>query len=679
MSDLAHPFYAFAQHGFVRVAAITPPVHLADPFENLTVHLARIHAAEAKGADLLVFPELSLTGYSLDDLHHQSVVQDQAEAALLALIEASKTFAPTVLVGIALRHFDRLYNCAAVVHGGELLGVVPKVFLPNYREFYEKRWFTSGGDVRDETLRIGDHEAPFGVDLIFRAENDADFSFGVEICEDVWSPEPPATKAALAGAHILCNLSASNVTIGKARDRTLLVKSQSMRLASAYVFAASGYGESTTDLAWDGQALVAELGAVLAEGPRFALNGAMVLADVDVERIRNERLRSPTFADAVARGGEAFRVVEFDRHTTLTDQGLLRPVPRFPFVPSDPALLDQDCFEAFNIQVQGLARRLEAAHAKTAIIGISGGLDSTHALLVTVKAFDLLGRPRSDIHGVTMPGFATSDGTKSDAWDLMRAFGISAREIDIRPMAETMLKDLDHPFGRGEPVYDLTFENVQAGLRTDYLFRLASHLGGLVVGTGDLSELGLGWCTYGVGDHMSHYGVNAGAPKTLIQHLIRWAARAGEVDEGAAKTLLSVVSREISPELIPGGTQSTEGSIGPYMLQDFNLFHITRFGLKPSKVAFLAYHAFSVPGAGGDWPRDFPEAAKRKVELPEIVKWLDLFLARFFGTSQYKRSALPNGPKLVSGGALSPRGDWRAPSDGTAKLWREELKAKLPF
>jgi NAD+ synthase (glutamine-hydrolysing) len=529
----------------------------------------------------------------------------------------------------------------------------------------------------------GQH-VPFGTDLLFAASDLPDFTFHAEICEDFWSATPPSTMGALAGAAILCNLSASNVVIGKAEERAVLCASQSVRCHAAYVYSASGPGESTTDLAWDGQATIHELGALLAYSERFPKASQMAVADVDVERIRLERMRTLTFNAAAAAAGhpeKRFRRIAFEHQPDFADVGLERKVDRFPFVPDDPNRLDLDCYEAFNIQVQGLMKRLQSTNGERIVIGVSGGLDSTHALLVAAKAFDEMGLPRKNILGFTMPGFATSEGTKSNAWALMKALGVTGEEIDIRPTATLMLKNLGHPFANGEPVYDITFENVQAGLRTDYLFRLANQRKAFVLGTGDLSELALGWCTYGVGDHMSHYNVNGSVAKTLIQYLVRWVMKSGTLHAGASKTLLAILETDISPELVPASDdkklQSTQAKIGPYELQDFHLFHITRYGARPSKVAFLAWHAWR-DASLGDWPPAFPEESRNTYTLAEIKKWLGVFLYRFFEISQFKRSALPNGPKVVSGGSLSPRGDWRAPSDGNARVWLEELETNVP-
>ncbi len=655
-------FLSAPKHGFVRVAAVTPRVHIGNPPANLAEHLALVRRADEAGADLVLFPEMSLTGYTLDDLFMQETLLDAASVALKDLASETAALRPVMVVGLPLRLSGAVYNCAAVVHGGRVLGVVPKTYLPNYREFYEKRWFPSGADLKNAAFVFNGEAVPTGTDLVFRAEDAEAFTFAVEICEDLWSPEPPSTRLALMGANIILNLSASPVTVGKSRTRKRLCTATSERLFCAYAFSACGPGESTTDLTWDGQSLIYEMGDLLAEGERFAAN-TLTLADVDAERIAAERLRTGTFADArritgtapgqtVAFAWQQHSLADFHRH-----------VPRFPFVPSDPQRLDEDCYEAFNIQVHGLMQRLEATGTENVVIGVSGGLDSTHALIVACKAFDRLGLDRRNIHGYTMPGFGTTTGTKNDALRLMKALDVSAEELDIRPAAKRMLMDIGHPYSRDLPVYDINFENVQAGLRTDFLFRLAGEKKGFVVGTGDLSELALGWCTYGVGDHMSHYNVNCGAPKTLIQHLIAFAARK-EFDARTGRILQSVLNREISPELVPvenGAIQKTEDKVGPYELQDFTLYYLTRYGLKPSKIAYLAWQAWH-----------------DKYDLGTIRKWLEVFLFRFFTTSQFKRSAVPNGPKLISGGSLSPRGDWRAPSDGNAAIWLDELRANVP-
>jgi NAD+ synthase (glutamine-hydrolysing) len=672
-------FFSPYRHGFVRVATAVPKVRLADPATNAQSVLALVREADAAGVAVLVFPELGLTGYTVDDLLQQDALLDAVEAAIATLAEASKELAPLFVVGAPLRDNGRLYNTAVAIQGGRVRGVIPKSFLPNYREFYERRWFTPGAGVVGRTLTLAGQAAPFGTDVLLRAVGDVAFTVGVEICEDVWTPAPPSTAQAMAGAEILLNLSASNITIGKSETRRLLCACQSARAIAAYVYAAAGAGESSTDLAWDGHVDIHELGKLLAETPRFSTGPVMAMADVDVGRIRQERMRVVTFGDATTLSPPAapFRIATFDFTPPASDLALKRDVERFPFTPSDPAKLAENCYEAYNIQVQGLARRVEATGSKCLVIGVSGGLDSTHALIVAAKVMDQLGRPRSDIRAYTLPGFATSDRTKSNAWALMRAIGAVAEEIDIRPAAQQMLADLGHPFAKGEKVYDVTFENVQAGLRTDYLFRLANHHQGMVVGTGDLSELALGWCTYGVGDQMSHYNPNSGVPKTLIQHLIRFVAASGDVDAATSDLLEDILATEISPELVPGeATQATESFVGPYALQDFNLYYMTRYGMAPSKIAFLAWSAWRDASAGA-WPVGIPDEAKRAYDLPEIKRWLELFLKRFFA-NQFKRSAMPNGPKISSGGALSPRGDWRMPSDATADIWLAELREGVP-
>jgi len=676
-------FASIHQHGMIRVAAATPAASAGDVAANAASILNLARAASDEGADIIVFPELALSSYAIDDLHLQDALLQRVEDEAALLMAASADLAPVLLVGAPIRRNGRVFNCALVIARGRLLGVVPKSFLPNYREYYEKRWFAAGADLAGLEIEVGGHSAPFGTDLIFSASDLADFIFHVEICEDFWAPLPPSTLGAMAGALILCNLSASNITIGKSRERHLLSASQSARCIAAYAYSAAGPGESTTDLAWDGQAMIHEMGTLLAESSRFGDDPEVIYADVDVQRLRLERMRNGTFNDSAvaANHPEArFRKIMFDHQPSFADSGLRRPMRKFPFVPGDASKLDDDCYEAFNIQVEGLARRFRATSGNHFIIGVSGGLDSTHALIVAAKACDRLGLPRSAILGFTMPGFATGQATKGNAWALMRALKITAAEIDIRPSAQQMLKDIDHPFSRGEPVYDVTFENVQAGLRTDYLFRLANRHSGFVVGTGDLSELALGWCTYGVGDHMSHYAVNCGVPKTLIQYLIRWCISTGQFDADTGGILGAILDTEISPELVPleeGQLQSTESKVGPYPLNDFFLHHIVRFGLPPSKVAFLAWHAWRDMSVG-EWPAGFPLEKRISYDLGEIRHWLENFLFRFFAISQFKRSAIPNGPKVSAGGALSPRGDWRAPSDGTARLWLDELDAHVP-
>lgn len=670
-------------NGMARIAAASPRMKPADPAVNAQEILRLAEKAHAKHAALILFPELTLSAYAIDDLLMQDALLVAVEKAAARLIEESRRLAPLLIVGAPVAADGALYNSALLIHQGRLLAVIPKTYLPNYREFYEKRHFASGGDSFAETIKYAGQEAPFGSSVVIVADDLPDFSVHVEICEDLWAAIPPSTFGAFAGANILCNLSASNALIGKAEERNLLANAQSRKCAAAYLYAGAGPGESTTDLAWDGHLSVWELGEKLAESERHEQAAQLVFADIDLDRIRLERLRTPTFRDNAARFRthlSRFRRIGFSLGALLkADAPLERNISRFPYVPNDRARLDEDCREAYNIQVHGLTTRLKAANIEKAVIGVSGGLDSTQALLVTAKAVDRLGLPRKNIVAVTMPGFATSDLTRSSALALMRELGVDARELDITPAATQMLADIKHPFAAGEKLYDVTFENVQAGLRTDYLFRIANHEGGLVIGTGDLSELALGWCTYGVGDHMSHYNVNASIPKTLIQHLIRWCAVSADYSPAAKETLNKILGTEISPELVPdtgGGPQRTEDMIGPYELADFALFYTLRYGLKPSKIYFLMRQAWE-DAACGSWPANIPDAAKRSYDPETLRKWLRVFLYRFFAISQFKRSAAPNGPKVSSGGSLSPRGEWRAPSDASAQAWLDELDAEL--
>jgi NAD+ synthase (glutamine-hydrolysing) len=606
-------------------------------------------------------------------------VLDGALAALEWLTAASAEVSPVLVVGAPLRNLNRIYNCAVVIHRGTVLGVVPKSYLPTYREFYERRQIAPGDDVTGE-ISLGGVDVPFGPDLIFTARDLPGFNLNVEICEDMWVPIPPSAAAALAGATVVANLSGSPITVAKAEERKLLCASGSSRLITGYVYAAAGEGESSTDLSWDGQTLIYESGTLLAESARFPKGAQASIADLDLGTLLQDRIRQGTFDDnrrTHADLANDYRWVEFSIEPPAGDFGLRRPLPRFPFVPDDPDRLALDCYEAYNIQVSGLEQRLKSIGNPKVVIGVSGGLDSTQALIVAARAMDRLGRPRSDILAFTMPGFATSDHTKNNATALATALGVTFTELDIRPTATKLLDEIDHPFADGQPVYDVTFENVQAGLRTDFLFRLANQRGGIVLGTGDLSELALGWCTYGVGDQMSHYNVNGGVPKTLIQHLIRWVIAEEIFDAAVGETLQAILDTEITPELIPVAEgekpQSTQATIGPYALQDFNLYYVLRRGMKPAKIAFLAWHAWHDANAGA-WPPGFPEDERIGYDLATIKKWLAVFCKRFFGFAQFKRSALPNGPKVVRGGSLSPRGDWRMPSDTSAALWLEDVK-----
>lgn len=680
----ALPFDSAYRHGFARIAACTVPQRLADPAANAEAVLAEVRRCDAEAVAVALFPELCLSGYAIDDLVLQDAVLDAAEAAVEQLVAASADLMPVIVVGAPLRHRNRLYNCAVVIHRGELLGVAPKSYLPTYREFYERRWYAAGDEVRGEQITVGSATAPFGTDLLFEATDIPGLTVHAEVCEDMWVPVPPSAEAALAGATVLLNLSGSPITIARAEDRHTLAASQSLRCLAAYAYAAAGTGESTNDVSWDGQTMIYEAGTLLAETERFPDGPRRSMADVDLDRLRQDRLRQGTFDDnrrTHAARTSAFRTVRFRLDPPARDVGLVRALARFPFVPDDPARLAQDCYEAFNIQVSGLEQRLRAIGHPRPVIGVSGGLDSTHALLVVARAMDRMGRPRSDILAYTLPGFATSDRTRTNAVALAEAIGATVATIDIRPAANEVLTAIGHPAADGAAEYDVTYENVQAGMRTDILFRLANRHGGIVIGTSDLSELALGWATYGVGDQMSHYAVNSGVPKTLIQHLIRWVIAAGEgVDAGTAAVLQSVLDTEISPELVPAGqdgkAQSTEDTIGPYALHDFTLFHVLRYGLRPSKIAFLASRAWRDPDAGA-WPPGFPADERFGYDQQTVVRWLRVFLRRYFAFAQFKRSALPNGPKVSPAGSLSPRGDWRAPSDGNAEVWLAELDAAV--
>jgi NAD+ synthase (glutamine-hydrolysing) len=684
---MSRPFHSIYSHGFVRAAVCIPFVRVADPEFNVERTMGLAHGASDLHAAVALFPELGLSAYSNEDLFHQDALLDAGRSVLVRLVEGSRALSPVLLVGAPLRFEGKLFNCAVVIYRGRVLGIVPKTYLPNYREFYEKRQFTSGRDAVSREVRFLGESVPFGSDLIFEAVNVTGFALHVEICEDVWTPIPPSTYAALGGATVLANLSASNITVGKAQYRHALCASQSGKCVAAYLYSAAGPGESTTDLAWDGQALIYENNDLLAESQRFAREEQVIAADLDLERLLQDRMRLTSFSDSAGDHRErlrALRRVPFEFEVPGGEVGLLRRVERFPYVPSDPRVRDERCFEAYNIQLHGLMKRLTSTGIEKVVIGISGGLDSTHALIVAAKTMDRMGLPRHNILGYTMPGFATSDVTRDNAHRLMAALGIQAQEIDIRPSCLQMLRDIGHPFAQGKPEYDVTFENVQAGERTSHLFRLANFHEALVLGTGDLSELALGWATYGVGDHMSHYNVNGSVPKTLIQHLIRWVIDSQQFDAPTGAILQSILDTEISPELVPhaeGKTerpaQSTQERIGPYELQDFNTYYITRFGFRPSKVAFLALHAWG-DKQRGSWPDLLPAEKHNEYDLPTIKKWLDVFLYRFFKISQFKRSALPNGPKVGSGGSLSPRGDWRAPSDSEATVWLEELRQNVP-
>ncbi len=671
-------FHNLYNHQLARIAVGVPQCRIADPSFNALQTAALMQQAHEAGAAVVAFPELGLSAYSCDDLFHQRALLDACVEALAELLQHSLALAPIAIVGLPLRLEHRLFNCAVALHRGRLLAVWPKTYLPNYAEFYEARQFNAADELLSREIELLGQRVPVGSDVLVEAQDVPGLVIHAEICEDVWTPIPPSSYAALAGATVLVNLSASNVTVGKAAYRRQLVSQQAARCLAAYVYTSAGAGESSTDLAWDGQALISENGDLLAESQRYHRGSQLIFADVDLERLARERMRQTSYGTSVRRHAaqlQGFRRVGLElappREQAL---GLRRRVDRFPYVPADRSRRDERCHEVFNIQVQALVQRLESSGIHKLVLGVSGGLDSTHALLVAARAMDQLGLPRQHIIGVTMPGFATSTRTRDQAWRLMQAIGCEAREIDIRPSCTQMLQDLGHPYAEGQAVYDVTFENVQAGERTSHLFRLANHLGALVLGTGDLSELALGWCTYGVGDHMSHYNVNASVPKTLIQYLVRWVAETDQLGHDSGReVLLDILATEISPELVPGqALQSTESHIGPYELQDFNLFYTLRHGFAPAKIAFLALQAWG-DRERGEWP-DGEHVKRNEYELAEIKRVLGIFVKRFFQGSQFKRSCVPNAPKVGSGGSLSPRGDWRAPSDGEASVWLADLQ-----
>jgi NAD+ synthase (glutamine-hydrolysing) len=669
-------FFNLYTHGFVRAAVCIPEIRIADVSFNAqkTIELAK-KAAKQK-ALLTIFPELGLTAYANEDLFHQDALLKSVEEAVAEIKKASAKLNLILAVGAPLQVDCRLFNCAVIFYRGKILGIAVKSYLPNYREYYEARQFSPASQILKSTITLaGQKDIPFGANLIFKAANIKNFNIFFEICEDVWAPVPPSSFAAMAGATVISNLSASNVTIGKSEYRRQLAANQSARCITAYLYTAAGFGESTTDLAWDGHAMICENGNLLAESKRFSTAAQIIYADIDLDRLAQDRMRLTTFGQNAADHKDkiaGFRSLEFNVNCPTGRLLPEREIPRFPYIPADPDKRDLHCYEAYNIQVQGLAQRLKSSGIPNLVIGVSGGLDSTHALIVTARTMDLLGLPRTHIKAYTMPAFGTTNKTYRNAVRLMDALGVEANEVDIKPACLQMLKDINHPFVHGKKIYDIAFENVQAGQRSAHLFRLANMKNALVVGTGDLSELALGWSTYGIGDHMSHYNVNASVPKTLIQFLIRWVAQTHQFSEAVSEILLAILTTEISPELIPGRdgeqpAQKTEATIGPYELQDFNNFYTTRFGYLPTKVAFLAYLAWK-DKTKGLWP-DMPPEKQNSYDLQKIKKWLYVYLKRFFKMSQYKRSCVPNSPKVGSGGSLSPRGDWRAPSDSEATAW----------
>lgn len=643
------------QNGFIKVAAAIPSVKVADCSYNVQQIESLIAMAEGKGVEVIVFPELCITGYTCQDLFKQTLLLEQAETSVLMLLDFTRKLDIISIVGVPVVVGDLLLNCAAVIQKGDLLGLVPKTYLPNYSEFYEKRWFASSQDLQPSEIRFaGNKIVVTPQPTLFRTCDGA--MFGVEICEDVWAPVPPSCNLALSGADIIFNLSASDELIGKHDYLKGLLAQQSARMISGYVYSGCGFGESTQDVVYGGNAIAYENGQLLAESERFALDSQLIITQVDVEKIRNERRTNSTYINA--QRGHDSRIV--NAHTVMPrDFELIRDVDPHPFIPKTDDM-EKSCDEIFSIQVAGLAKRLVHTECKTVVVGISGGLDSTLALLVCVRTFDKLQLSRKGIVGVTMPGFGTTDRTYNNAVNLMKSLGITLREISIADAVKQHFNDIGHDIN----VHDVTYENSQARERTQILMDLSNQLGALVIGTGDLSELALGWATYN-GDHMSMYGVNAGVPKTLIKYLVKFVAMSEDSDE-TRSILLDIIDTPISPELIPADeagniTQKTEDLVGPYELHDFFLYHIIRFGYRPSKIFMLARKAFD----GSN-----PEAPFYDDET--IKKWLTIFLRRFFN-QQFKRSCLPDGPKVGSV-SLSPRGDWRMPSDASSALWLKECE-----
>ena len=637
-------------YGFVKVAAAVPLVQVADCFYNIEKIEGLMRQASEKGVQIIAFPELSVTGYTCLDLFAQQTLLDGAEAALLQLVSNTADLDILTIVGVPLRTENRLINAAVVFQKGAIRGVVPKTYLPNYKEFQEQRWFTSATELRESTISIGKEEYPMGSHLLFRSGR---LTAGIEICEDLWVPVPPSSLLAMEGANIIFNLSASNELIGKHAYLRSLICQQSARCMAGYVYASSGFGESSTDLVFAGNGIIAENGNLLAESPRFTMEEQLVISEIDIETLQNDRQVNTSFMYGTSGlPKEKAQVVDFQ--VRIPDGfSLTRPVDPHPFTPSGEALKER-CEEIFHIQVAGLAKRLVHAHAQTAVVGISGGLDSTLALLVTVMTFDALKMPRGQIIGITMPGFGTTDRTYTNACDLIRSLGLTLKEIPIKEACLQHFRDIDHD----PSVHDVTYENSQARERTQLLMDVANQKNGLVIGTGDLSELALGWATYN-GDHMSMYGVNGSIPKTLVKYLVEWVAN-HKVDDASRLTLLDIVDTPISPELIPADEngnikQKTEDLVGPYELHDFFLYHFLRFGSHPSKIYFLAQKAFA-----GIY------------DNATVKKWLYTFFRRFF-QQQFKRSCLPDGPKVGSV-SLSPRGDWRMPSDAVSRLWLEEIE-----
>ena len=638
-------------YGFVKVAAAVPHVQVADCFYNIQQMEGLMRQASDKGIQIIAFPEMSVTAYTCLDLFAQQTLLKNAEQALLKLVSDTADLNILTIAGAPLVTENRLINAAIAFQAGKILGVVPKTYIPNYKEFQEQRWFTSATELRDKTVSIGDRTYPLGSHLLFTA---GQVKVGIEICEDLWVPVPPSSLLAMEGANILVNISASNELIGKHHYLRSLICQQSARCMAGYVYASAGFGESSTDLVFAGNGIIAENGTLLEESPRFTMQEQLVISEIDIENLQNDRQVNTSFMHGASTllASETI-TIPFALSENSGQPVLTRSVDPHPFTPSGDALKER-CEEIFQIQVAGLAKRIVHTHSRTAVVGISGGLDSTLALLVTVMTFDALNIPRNQILGITMPGFGTTDRTYTNACDLIRSLGITLKEISIKDACLQHFKDISH----NPSVHDVTYENSQARERTQILMDVANQENGLVIGTGDLSELALGWATYN-GDHMSMYGVNGSIPKTLVRYLVEWVAH-NRVDEASRATLLDIVDTPISPELIPADEngnikQKTEDLVGPYELHDFFLYHFLRFGSSPAKIYFLAQQAF-----GGSYDKE------------TIRKWLHTFFRRFF-QQQFKRSCLPDGPKVGSI-SLSPRGDWRMPSDAMATLWLKEIE-----
>lgn len=639
-------------YGFVRVAAATPALRVADCDYNTDEILKLIAEAEKNKVSAVAFPELSITGYTCADLFLQRTLLEGAQQSLRRILDATKHHSIIIIVGMPIEVSTKLYNAAVVVCGGKILGAVPKTFLPNYNEFYEKRWFSSSADLKDEVVYLCDNYVPIGINLIFETQG---FKFSVEICEDLWTPIPPSSITSLNGAEVIFNLSASNEITGKHIYRKSLIAQQSARCIAGYVYAAAGNGESTTDIVFSGSSIISENGSLLAEAERFSFDSQMIVADIDVDRLKSDRYKNKSFSLAEYKliNELEYQNIWIDREISVEEFSLNRYVSSTPFVPSNDSTLNDRCDEIFSIQVGGLAKRLLHTNSQKAVIGISGGLDSTLALLVLVKTFDKLNIPRENIYGITMPGFGTTGRTYNNAIKLMQSLGVTIKEISINEAVIQHFKDIDHDAN----VHDITYENSQARERTQILMDYANKVNGLVIGTGDLSELALGWCTYN-GDHMSMYAVNTGIPKTLVRTLVAWVSDM-HMDKASKEVLGDVVDTPVSPELLPADesgniVQKTEDTVGPYILHDFFLYYVLRFGFTPAKIYFLAKHSF-----------------KEEYTKEEILKWLKVFFRRFF-SQQFKRSCLPDGPKVGSVN-LSPRGDWRMPSDAAVSLWMKEL------